>query len=220
MSIRDRLDTLSRGELAGLIAVVFLVLGAAALWYSRSLPRPIQVADSPGAITAAAPSGGVPTAAVGAVGGSPSAGPEPIIVDVAGQVRRPGVYRFESGDRVVDAVNRAGGPKGNADLSLLNLAAPLTDGSQILVPKIGASAASAGTGTVTSGSPGAPGALVNLNTATEPELETLNGVGPVTAAAIIKYREDNGPFGSVDDLDNVSGIGPVTLEELRPFVTI
>jgi competence protein ComEA len=222
MSIRDRLDTLSRGEMAGLIVVVVLTLGGVGLWYTRSLPRPIQVAASPGVITASAPSGAVPTAAVSGAIGSPSASPTSLIVDVTGQVRRPGVYQFHVGDRVVDAVNRAGGPRGNADLSLLNLAAPLTDGTQIMVPKEGAAppGTTTGTGTTTSGAPGVPGTLVNLNSATEPELETLNGVGPVTAAAIIKYREDNGPFGSVDDLDNVSGIGPVTLEELRPFVTV
>jgi competence protein ComEA len=145
-----------------------------------------------------------------------------VIVDVAGQVRRPGVYRFQPGDRVIDAVNRAGGAKGNADLSLLNLAAPLVDGTQILVPKQGAppppGVVPSGAGS--SGAPGSTGTLVNLNTATEAELETLNGVGPVTAAAIIKYREDHGAFTSVDQLDDVSGIGPVTLEELRPFVTV
>ena len=119
-----------------------------------------------------------------------------IIVDVAGWVRKPGVYEFASGDRVIDAVNRAGGARNGADLTSLNLAAPLTDGTQIVVPKPGATAPG-GTGT-TSSTGGAT--IININTASETELETLPGVGPVTAAAIIDYRTQNGPFTSVDDL--------------------
>ena len=206
MSIRERLDTLSRGELTGLIVVVVVVLAGAGLWYSRSLPKPVQIsAPTPGPAVV-----------------SPSAEPSqvPIIVDITGLVRRPGVYQFASGDRVIDAVERAGGAKPNADLSVLNLAAPLTDGTQVVVPKAGAAPA----GTVVS--PGGtatgttPGALININTAGETELETLTGVGPVTAEAIVQYRTENGPFATVDDLEDVSGIGPATLEEIRPFVTV
>ena len=95
-------------------------------------------------------------------------------------------------------------------------AAPLADGQQILVPKEGTSA-----GGVAAGGTGTGGAaLVNINTADEPTLETLNGVGPALAAAIIQYRTDQGPFTSVDQLDEVSGIGPATLEKLRPQVTV
>ncbi|MGE5227150.1 MAG: helix-hairpin-helix domain-containing protein [Planctomycetaceae bacterium] len=225
MSLRERLDTLSRAELAGLAVVVLVTLAGVGLWYTRSLPKPIQVAETPAA-AASAPSPGPPVSGVPfAVGASASASvsaapaPAELIVDVAGWVRHPGVYRFDPGARIVDAVERAGGARDGADLMVLNLAAPLTDGQQVLVPKKGQTVAPVGTsagGTVA----GATGGLVNINTADEPTLETLNGVGPVTAAAIIKYREENGPFATVDQLDAVSGIGPATLEELRDQVTV
>jgi len=208
MSFRERLDGLSRGELAGLILVVVATLAGAGLWYARSLPRPVDIAapsDASSPAVASEP--------------SPSASPTvAIIVDVAGWVRRPGVYEFATGDRVIDAVNRAGGPRKGADLTALNLAAPLTDGTQIVVPQPGA-VASGGTGSTGSGTT-AGVALININTASETELETLSGVGPVTAAAIIDYRTQNGPFAAVDDLIDVSGIGPATLELIRPFVTV
>ncbi len=207
MSIRERLDSLSRGELAGLVVVVVATLLGAGLWYMRSLPRPVDIAAPADAISP------VVSQAAGATGAlSPS--PVAIIVDVAGWVRRPGVYEFASGDRVIDAVNRAGGARKGADLTSLNLAAPLTDGTQVVIPKPG-SAGSSGTGTTSGGT-----ALINVNTASGIELEGLPGVGPVTAAAIIDYRTQNGPFAAVDDLIDVSGIGPSTLEQIRPFATV
>jgi competence protein ComEA len=227
MDIRERLDTLSRGELAGLVVVVVLLLAGAGLWYSRSLPRPIEVATTAGVTPAPEPTTPGTSAVAGAP--TPSAGVSPsasssavtLIVDVTGAVRRPGVFQFQPGDRVIDAVDRAGGALEKADLTLLNLAAPLSDGQQILVPKQGAAAPS---GVVPIGSAppgtGTTGALVNLNTADEPTLETLNGVGPVLAASIIQYRTEHGPFASIDQLDEVSGIGPATLEDLRSQVTV
>jgi competence protein ComEA len=208
MSIRERLDSLSRGELAGLIVVIVATLLGAGLWYTRSLPRPVDIVAPPG--------GTSPAVAADASSSIASPSPVAIIVDVAGWVRRPGVYEFAAGDRVIDAVNRAGGARKGADLTSLNLAAPLADGTQIVVPKPG-TAVPAGGGTTSGGS---STALININTASETELETLSGVGPVTAAAIIDYRTQNGPFAAVDDLIDVSGIGPVTLENLRPFVTV
>jgi competence protein ComEA len=209
MSLRERLDSLSRGELAGLVLVVVATLLGAGLWYTRSLPRPVDIAAPANATS--------PVVSAGAAAfASPTPSPVPIIVDVAGWVRSPGVYEFASGDRVIDAVNRAGGARKGADLTTLNLAAPLTDGTQIVVPKPGATAPG---GTGTTSTTGA-GALININTASETDLETLPGVGPVTAAAIIDYRTQNGPFSTVDDLIDVSGIGPSTLEQVRPFVTV
>jgi competence protein ComEA len=202
MSLRERLDMLSRGEIAGLIVVLAAVLGGAGLWYARSLPKPVTIAESgPGAAQQ--------------VSSSPS--PAAIlIVDVAGAVRQPGVYEFAEGDRVIDAIERAGGSVPKADLSLLNLAAPLVDGTQILVPKAGA---------VLPGAPGGPpgtstSGLININTASATELETLSGIGEVLAATIIEYRTQNGPFVSVEDLLDVSGIGPATLDEIRDQVTV
>jgi competence protein ComEA len=227
MDIRERLDGLSRGELAGLIIVVIALLAGVGLWYTRSLPRPVDVATTAGSVAPVvqspfAPSpGAAPVVAVasGSVSASASVSAAPtLIVDVAGAVRKPGVFEFAPGDRVIDAVERAGGALDKADLTLLNLAAPLTDGQQILVPKKGAAAPSGAP--VTGGVPGGPTTLVNINTADEPTLETLNGVGPVLAAAIIQYRTEHGPFASIDQLDEVSGIGPATLEDLRSQVTV
>jgi competence protein ComEA len=140
-----------------------------------------------------------------------------VIVDVAGWVRRPGVYAFVAGDRVIDAVERAGGARQGAALSALNLAAPLVDGSQILVPREGGTAGSAG---AVPGASGAAGGLVNINTASATELEALPGIGEVLAATIVAYREEHGPFASVDQLEDVSGIGPSTLEEIRDLVAV
>lgn len=193
-----------------MIVVVATLLGAG-LWYMRSLPRPVDIAAPADAVSP------VVSAVTGPTGNLPSA--TPVIVDVAGWVRQPGVYEFTSGDRVIDAIDRAGGPRKGADLVTLNLAAPLTDGTQIVVPKEGstppAGTAPGGTGTASGAT-----TLININTAGEIELEDLPSVGPVTAAAIIEYRTQNGPFATVDDLIDVSGIGPATLEDIRPFATV
>jgi len=225
MDIRERLDGLSRGELVGLIVVVVALLAGVGLWYTRSLPRPVEVSTTAGSAAPVAQFSASPAAApaVAVASGSASVAPSAsaavtLIVDVAGAVRKPGVFSFAPGDRVIDAVERAGGALEKADLTLLNLAAPLTDGQQILVPKKGAAPPTGAP--VTGGVPTGTTALVNINTADEPTLETLNGVGPVLAAAIIQYRTEHGPFASVDQLDEVSGIGPATLEDLRSQVTV
>ena len=221
MNIRERLDSLSRGELAGLVVVIVLLLAAVGVWYTRSLPRPIDIATNaaPMGVASSVPSASVAVAPSASTSASPSA---TLIVDVTGWVRKPGVFEFEPGDRVIDAVERAGGARDNADLTLLNLAAPLVDGQQILVPKEGAQVPGTVPGTTpgTTGVPGATGTLVNINTADEATLETLNGVGPVLAASIIAYRTEHGPFTSIDQLDEVSGIGPATMEDLRSQVTV
>lgn len=139
-----------------------------------------------------------------------------LVVHVAGAVRAPGLYRFPSGARIADAIETAGGPLRAADLTALNLAAALTDGTQVLVPERGDPADSA---------PGAPGpepsaATVPLNSADQAALETIPGVGPVTAGAILEHRERVGSFASVDELLDVDGIGPATLEAIRPYVTL
>jgi competence protein ComEA len=210
MSLRERLETLSRGELIGLVVVVAVTMAGAGLWYVRSLPKPVSIAASASPAAAALSAGAVASAVA-----SPS-GP-PIIVDVTGWVHEPGVYEFAQGERVIDAVERAGGARNGADLSVLNLAAPLTDGTQVVVPKQGA--APAGTVPGETGG-GTTSGLININTASATEFETLSGIGEVLAGAIVDYRTENGPFASVDDLENVSGIGPATLEEIRDQVTV
>jgi competence protein ComEA len=149
-----------------------------------------------------------------------------LVVHVVGAVRRPGLYRLREGARVADAVARAGGATGAAELAALNLAAPLVDGVQVLVPS--RLAAPAGVESAESDSvPGAAmgptaagvGAKPSLSSATAEQLDELPGVGPVTAQKILDYRAEHGPFRSVDDLDAVPGIGPVRIEQLRDLVT-
>lgn len=189
------------GREAALILVVGVaVLGAAGIWWARS------AAERPVVESVAGP----------AVGPSPS--PAGLFVHVAGWVRHPGVYELPSGGRVIDAIDRAGGPRRGAVLDALNLAAVLTDGQQVMVPKRSPDGAAPTPGLV----PAADGAAakVNVNTADAATLDTLPGIGEVLAGRIIEYREQNGPFATVDELINVSGIGEVTLEELRPLVVV
>ena len=127
-----------------------------------------------------------------------------LYVDVVGAVRRPGLYRVSEGARVADAVARAGGATRNAQLELVNLATRVADGEQVVVPRRGSAAVASGP--------------VHLNSATLEQLDTLPGVGPVTAQKIIDYRLQHGGFGSVDELDAVPGIGPARLANLRGLV--
>ncbi len=141
MQIRDRFDSLSRGELAGLAIVVVALLAGIALWYTRSLPRPIDVATTADSVVQPAPRVRASRRRAASASASPEAA---LIIDVTGAVVHPGVFEFAPGDRVIDAVERAGGATHRADLSMLNLAAPLTDGQQILVPKEGAAGVAGG----------------------------------------------------------------------------
>jgi competence protein ComEA len=143
------------------------------------------------------------------------------LVHVAGAVRSPGVYRLRDGERVQDAVRRAGGARAGADLNAINLAAKVADGQQVVVPRRGAAGAvpvDAGAGSGAAGGP--PQAPVSLNSATAEQLDTLDGVGPATAQKILEYRQQHGGFRSVDDLAQISGIGPKKLEALRGQVTV
>ena len=153
---------------------------------------------------------------------SPSPSPASILVYVTGWVRKPGVYQLRQGDRVIDAIRLAGGTKHGADLASVNLAAFLTDAQQITVAKRGAVGAvgSAGSGSLGGAGPGATGGLININTATLDELESLPGIGPALGQRILDYRTEHGPFRTVDDLTNVSGIGDKRLADLRPKVTV
>jgi competence protein ComEA len=143
-----------------------------------------------------------------------------VVVHVAGAVARPGLYRLPDGSRVDDAIDLAGGPAPEAALELVNLAAPVADGQQVVVPLKGAGGSSGAASPGTASEGGAPAAKVSLNSATLDELDELPGVGPVTAQQILDYREANGAFRSVDELDAVPGIGPATMEQLRPLVDL
>ncbi len=142
-----------------------------------------------------------------------------LFVHVGGAVRRPGLYRLADGARVDDAVRAAGGVLEDADLDALNLAARVKDGDKVLVPsRSGAAEGSAGEPNASGTA--AQGGLVNLNTATVADLETLPGIGPALAQRIIDFRESNGGFRKVEDLLEVPGIGSKKFEELRDHVTV
>lgn len=145
-----------------------------------------------------------------------------VVVHVVGRVRRPGLVTLAPGDRVADAVAAAGGPAGSAALGRINLARRPVDGEQILVPGPDdpLPPVAAGPGPGSAQQPGAPTGLVNLNTASQAELEELPGVGPVTAGRILAWRQAHQRFTRVDELGEVAGIGPKTLARLRPLVTV
>jgi competence protein ComEA len=198
---RDRLESLVGRRIdtwvvAAIVGVV--VLGSLLIW-KRNAPAEI------------APPAQLPPDAVSASTSSPA----PVLVHVAGAVRRSGLYELTEAARVADAIESAGGALGKADLDALNLASPVTDGMQVLVPVRG-EVASPSSASASSQDP----AMISVNSADQIALETIPGIGPVTAAAIIEHRERVGPFSSVDELIDVSGIGPATLEAIRPYVTV
>ena len=203
---RDRLDLLTQSPtvspsrlVAGAALAVALAVGAWLLLRSPDGPPPetyLPMADE-----AAGPS-------------TSTTEPSSLLVHAAGAVQRPGVYELRAGSRVTDLIDAAGGPTDDADVDQLNLAAPVTDGERVYVPRVGEVVAAA-----TSGADATPGPL-NLNTATLEQLDELPGVGPATAQAIIDERERRGGFTSVDDLLDVRGIGPSKLGALRDLVTV
>jgi competence protein ComEA len=184
----------SRGWIASFLLLAGAVLvGAVALWGTR--PQPVAITIQPPAPTATP---------------LPSATPAPITVYVTGAVAQPAaLVSLPAGSRVQDAITAAGGASATADLSAVNLAARLRDGDQVHVPETGETTALATPNTNT----------VFINTATAAELEALPDVGPALAAAIIAWRDANGPFRTLDDLDSVDGIGPRLLEMLTPIIS-
>lgn len=196
-----RVDT---ALIAGLVGA--LVLGGLLVWSRRPAAAIAPPATAPP----------LPAAGVTPVAASPSGG---LLVHVAGAVARPGLYALPAGARVADAIEAAGGPGRKADLDLLNLAEPLVDGAKVEVLVRGANPPGAVGAAPASAGPAAP-ATVPLNSADQAALETIPGIGPVTAAAILAYRDEAGPFTSVEQLLEVSGIGPATLESVRPYVTL
>lgn len=178
------------------VAVALLLLGA----------RAIRAEGDSGTVGAGFSSGGdggeVAIDSAGAGGD--------VVVDVTGAVARPGVYRLPAGARVTDAIERAGGASGPALLEAINLAARLADGQQVVVPKRGPGGAP-----LAVGGAAADEGPISLGTATVEQLDTIDGIGPVTAEKIVEFRDQQGGLASVDQLDQVSGIGPATMESLR-----
>lgn len=245
---RVRLPSISRGALLGVIAVALVAAGAIHL-SARGTAIPLTAEAVPTSTSAtattapsapsAAPtsaSGNTPAVAVGTGGGAAAdqSGQAPagtVVVHVTGAVEAPGIVRLPAGSRIDDAVRAAGGARPDADLSAVNLARPLGDGEQVHVPVPGesppapAGSSSGGVSPQAGGagpaaSDAAGGGLVDLNTAGVAELDALPGVGPAIAQRIVDHRDLNGPFASVDDLEQVSGIGPATLEKIRPLATV
>ncbi len=182
---------LSRSQLLvyGAVAVALLLLGAR--WIRSDSGEP------------AAPAGGVSFKA----DSFEEEGSGDVVVHVAGEVERPGVYRLPGGSRVADAVERAGGLTGRGAADAINLAARLSDGQQVVVA--GRAAAGAAAGTATEDGP------ISLGSASVEQLDTIEGIGPVTAQKILEFRDEQGGFSSVDELDEVPGIGPATMDALR-----
>ena len=213
--IRERMSALDRRELVGLFVIGALIVGGVLFWYVRSLPAQVRVDGSSPQINA--PGGS-------ALPSPPSPSPGIVVVYVSGWVRQPGVYEFTQGERVIDAIKRAGGPRMGADLTAINLAALLTDAMQIVVGKRGqpgsAGLGSSGGFVGSGGVVGAADALVNINTATLDQLDSLPGIGPALAQRIIDYREKHGAFRSIQDLLNVSGIGDKKFADIKSRVTV
>jgi competence protein ComEA len=201
---------------AGVAALLALAIGV--WWLFRTPPAPPPESLLPFVSTTA-------PGAPGATAGPPDeAGgvPVTIVVHVAGAVARPGVLRLPDGARVIDAVTAAGGATADADTDRVNLAAALADGAWIHLPRVGEQPvapppAGATTGSTSEGAASSP---IDLNTATPEQLESLPGIGPATAAAIVEHRTRNGPFASVDALGDVAGIGPAKLAQLLPLVRV
>ncbi|HEY0642968.1 MAG TPA: ComEA family DNA-binding protein, partial [Nocardioides sp.] len=217
-SRRLRIGGLQLGpvHLAVVAVVAALAVGLAAWWAVRDQAEAVPLAPEASSSQSSAPSPLVPVNPA-EVSSSSSASAD-LVVDVAGKVRRPGIAVLPAGSRVIDALEAAGGARRGVDLTSLNLARPVVDGEQILV---GVAPAEGVAGTLGSpDAPGSPASLVNLNTADQATLETLPGVGPVTAESILAWRTDNGGFTSVDELLEVDGIGEATLADLAPLVTL
>lgn len=203
------MPALSRSQLLvyGAVAVALLLVGAR--WVRGASERgspPGEVAFA--ADDAATSTSGAPTEGSFSVS---AADGEDAVVHVAGAVRNPGVYRLPVGSRVADAVERAGGATGEGAVDAINLAALLADGQQIILP-----ARAEGPGGVAAGAePAADDGPISLGSATLEQLDTIEGIGPVTAQGILDFRDERGGLSSIEELDEVSGIGPTTMEALR-----
>jgi competence protein ComEA len=212
--IRDALRAVPPLRLAGGVAGGLLAV-VVAWWMLRTPSAPIEQ-SLPRASARSTTVAGAATAEPATT--SPST-PATLVVQAAGAVARPGVYRLQEGARVIDLINAAGGPTAEADTQLVALAATLTDGVRVYVPKAG-EPPPAPVGGSAGGAVGSAVAPVDLNAATPEQLDALPGVGPATAAAIVAHRQEIGRYTSVEELLDVRGIGPAKLDALRTLVTV
>jgi competence protein ComEA len=201
------MGALSRSQLLvyGAVGVALLLVGAR--WI-----RSTDATGEPGGGVSYSSGSGSSSDSGGSLAIDPNGGGD-VVVDVAGEVASPGVYRLPAGSRVTDAVKRAGGATGRADPESINLAARLADGQQVVMPAradgpVGVAAGAAGADPASAGP-------ISLGTATVEELDTIEGIGPVTAQDIVDFRDQHGGISSVDELDQIDGIGPATMDALR-----
>jgi competence protein ComEA len=214
--------------LASAFGVVVMVVG---VWWVVRVPPPPPEASIPFATTSVASN----TIASNTDASSAISSSANITVYVSGEVVKPGVYVLLATARVIDALQAAGGATNQADLVVVNLAAPLVDAAQVFIPRMGSTPrvtlprphaginlpiAGAGAGAGAVGGATSTAGIVDINSATISDLDALPGVGPSTAQAIIDYRVANGPYASVDDLLNVRGIGPSKLAAMRARVRV
>jgi competence protein ComEA len=225
---------LSRRQIIAYAAVAVVVVAVGVRYVV--LPRSAGPSEANAVVLAPAASSSSAAGGTGAEGGgsswataaspSPSASPD-LVVYVCGAVRAPGVVRLPAGARVTDALQIAGGPTGKAELAAVNLAAPVTDGQQIVVPEKGATSAvtvapagGASGGLGAAGGTSGPAAPVNINTASLEELDALDGVGPSTAQKIIDYRTEHGGFKTIDEIKEVPGIGDAKFAAMKDSITV
>ena len=220
----DRLRGWRADPRAGVAVLVVVAVVAGFVWYRIGLGSggtEDAAADAVAAAPAVPASAAAPT--TGPTGSAPPADGGDVTVHVAGAVARPGVVELSGGGRVIDAVEAAGGGLPDADLDRMNLAARLVDGQRVLVQRVGEPPApadpSAGP-TTPSGDAGPTGAPISLNTATQEQLETLPGIGPTLAEAIITERDRRGGFRSINELRDVRGIGDKRFADLEGLVTV
>jgi competence protein ComEA len=223
--VGDRLADWRHDTRFGIVVLILIALVAGAIWYRVGIGGASAGAanDAPAAVSTTAPT---TTLADAPTTGVNAKGPTTIAVHVAGAVQHPGVVELRTGARVIDAVEAVGGAQTDGDLDRLNLAAKVSDGQRVFVAKVGQSDPGALGGSPT-GAPGedpsgggTAGGKVDLNTATQAELEALPGIGPTYAQAIIAERQRRGGFTSVNDLRSVRGIGDKRFAELAPLVTV
>ncbi len=226
--LADRVRALRSDARVGAVVLACVALAAGVAWFragiAPSAPPPAATSGSSNSTSTFVATVTIPRTTTSLVA------PTGIVIDVVGAVRSPGVVSLSGDARVIDAIRAAGGAGANADLTRLNLAAKLNDGARVAVPRVGepppaldpnaVSGSPSGSPDASTGDSGAGAGPIDVNTATLDQLETLPGIGPTLAGAIVQERERNGPFHTVDDLNRVPGIGDGRLSQLRDLVTV
>jgi len=229
--LADRVRAWRGDARVGAVVLACVAVAAGVAWFRAGIaPSAPSAAASSTSSRSSFPTTSYPRAFASTLPATTSTGVRAIVIDVVGAVRSPGVVSLSADARVIDAIRAAGGATATADLARLNLAAKLDDGARVAVPQFGqpppavdpgaVSGNPGGTTDPAGGAPASAGTPIDVNTATVAQLETLPGIGPTLAGAIVQERARNGPFRSVDDLNRVPGIGDGRLAQLRDLVTV